>query len=658
MVRLAGREALTGRRGNAKLTRKFKRPGRRRATASRSGYRPAEEVDPRRRGLTETCDSSAAPLPYIPRMARLFALALLIAAVATTTASAHLERPSYWPDPAPDNSVSPPAGGKVPKARSLASAVTGRGPGEVRVVCQKRSLAKALASIRRARKQGFRLRPSQPVTRYSKKKARKMRRINRALKRQCEYRSIQAAVNASGNNDRVVIMPGRYMEPKSRKAPINDKRCNPELLQNDASGDTTPSYAYQVTCPNDQNLIYVQGRAVKGEPLETPRADRQGIPEQELGECVRCNLQIEGSGPKPEDVIIDAGEDYEGTGPEARPNGHAKHVVMRVDRADGFVGRNWLTRGGLEFGFYVEETDGVLLDRTKFFWNADYGHLSFTTDHNLIQNCDGMGAGDAAHLPGRRAGDGRRRRRTSIPTRRASTRRSRSATCATRRSATPGSMGNAVRITNNHIYGNTTGIASDTLSSGGHPGLPGGQRADRQQLHLLEQLLRLRRRLTRRAAGRGSDRRGRHLGRPERRAGQGQLVLRQLALRPLPAGGAGRAHERRRRGGRRSIRASPARVRRITGSRPPAATASPGTRWARCRPASSSRRSSTQFDVPHGTINGSAPLPNGVDFWWDEFSGNTGNCWFDNTGFDGSAGSCHRLRRRRLDARRAAEPAA
>ena len=46
-----------------------------------------------------------------------------------------------------------------------------------------------------------------------------------------------------------------------------------------------------------------------------------------------------------------------------------------------------------------------------------------------------------------------------------------------------------------------------------------------------------------------------------------------------------------------------------------------------------------EFDVPHGTINGSAPLPNGVDFWWDEFSGNTGNCWFNNTGFDGSPGT-------------------
>ena len=42
----------------------------------------------------------------------------------------------------------------------------------------------------------------------------------------------------------------------------------------------------------------------------------------------------------------------------------------------------------------------MLLDKTKFFWNADYGHLSFTTDHNVVQNCDGFGAGDAAVYPG------------------------------------------------------------------------------------------------------------------------------------------------------------------------------------------------------------------------------------------------------------------
>ena len=32
-------------------------------------------------------------------------------------------------------------------------------------------------------------------------------------------------------------------------------------------------------------------------------------------------------------------------------------------------------------------------------------------------------------------------------------------------------------------------------------------------------------------------------------------------------------------------------------------------------------------------------LPNGVDFWWDEFLLTTGNCWYANTGPDGTPGS-------------------
>ena len=112
-------------------------------------------------------------------------------------AGAHLERPSYWPDPAPDNSVTPPAGGKVPKARSLASAVTGAGPGEVRVVCQGKNGARSLrlvrTSIRKAQKRGFRLRPSQPLRKISAKRARVLRRINRALARKCKFHAVQPA---------------------------------------------------------------------------------------------------------------------------------------------------------------------------------------------------------------------------------------------------------------------------------------------------------------------------------------------------------------------------------------------------------------------------------------------------------------------------------
>ena len=208
-----------------------------------------------------------------------------------------------------------------------------------------------------------------------------------------------------------------------------------------------------------------------GDPPEPPLSNRQGIPAQELGPCVRCNLQIEGTGPKPEDVILDAGTDYEGTGPAAKPGGYAKHVVLRVDRADGFVGRNFLVRGAREHAFYNEEVDGILLDRVKFFWGADYGHLSFTSDHNLVENCEGFGAGDAVVYPGAAPETGSQATDFYPDAPRANTVIT---NCDLHGSALgySGSMGNAVRITNNHIYGNTTGISSDTLSAAGHPGFP------------------------------------------------------------------------------------------------------------------------------------------------------------------------------------------
>jgi hypothetical protein len=552
-------------------------------------------------------------------------------------AMAHLERPSYWPDPAPDTSVTPPAGGAVPFARPLTSAVTGKGPGDVRVVCQgKRSLKLALRSIRDARTNGYRVRPSQPKVFYGKKQARRMASINRKLFKRCGYDSIQQAVVDSGNNDRVVIMPGRYTEPRSRRAPKDDKRCNPELLQTDASGDATPSFAYQSKCPNDQNLIYVQGREVVGEPLAAPKEDRQGIPEQELGKCVRCNLQIEGSGAKPTDVIMDAGKKYEGSGPEAKPLGYAKHVVLRVDRADGFVGRNWTTRGGLEFGFYTEETDGTLLDRTAFYWNADYGHLSFTSDHQLVKNCDGMGAGDAAIYPGAAPETGSQATDFYPDAPRANTVITK---CDMRNSALgySGSMGNAVRITNNHIYGNTTGIASDTLSSAGHPGFPADSaEVDHNFIY------------------------SNNFNVYSKDAPVKPLVTVPIGTGIIYAGfNDAKVHDNwffdNWRDGTMLLAVPDA----LTSYGGPEGEVYPGVscagapdngistscgnrffnnRMGQVPPGFTFPDALDQFKTPHGAA-GSQALPNGNDFWWDEFPTNSANCWYGNTGVDGMPGS-------------------
>ena len=83
--------------------------------------------------------------------ARLWAgVCIAVSALAVPSlALAHRERPSYFPDPRPDRSVTPAAGGEVPRARSLASAVTGFGPGDVRVVCKGRGGSVSLAIVRR-----------------------------------------------------------------------------------------------------------------------------------------------------------------------------------------------------------------------------------------------------------------------------------------------------------------------------------------------------------------------------------------------------------------------------------------------------------------------------------------------------------------------------
>src|SRR3954468_23201686 len=90
------------------------------------------------------------------------ALALTLVAVLgpAGAALAHVERTSYWPDPRPDTSVRPAAGGKVPTPRSLASALDGRRVGDTRVVCKSDSLALTRAAITKARTKGVELRPS------------------------------------------------------------------------------------------------------------------------------------------------------------------------------------------------------------------------------------------------------------------------------------------------------------------------------------------------------------------------------------------------------------------------------------------------------------------------------------------------------------------
>src|SRR4051794_38068793 len=175
--------------------------------------------------------------------ALLVALVVFAAAiVAGTTASAHIERASYWPDPKPDTSVHPPTGGHVPRARSLYSALRKSPPGHTRVVCQGRvpsprrvrtltrrlraarkrhasgrglsSLERKLevtkrkykrgvrrnASIRRLRKaikkartRGYKFRPTDKTRHVSKRGGKRLLGFNEKLLARCKYHEIQPA---------------------------------------------------------------------------------------------------------------------------------------------------------------------------------------------------------------------------------------------------------------------------------------------------------------------------------------------------------------------------------------------------------------------------------------------------------------------------------
>ena len=405
----------------------------------------------------------------------------LVAVLLPALAFAHIERASYWPDPGPDTSVKPAAGGSVPAIRKLSSALNKKKPGKTRVVCAKvpskklrkhgsdkklsknKSIKALNKDIKKARK-GYTIRPSQPKTKLSKKKAKKLRKTNLKLLRQCRYKSIQDAVTASRNNDRVEIMPGLYTEPKSRAKPTNDPACDQYKITNDKSQSGAVSYAYQWHCPNDQNLIAVLGRQLTNTPVpQPPRVDRHVIPD--AGACIRCNLQIQGTGATPDAVTIDAGNTASGDG---APIGAVKDVGIRADRADGFVVDNIKVRHAREHDIYVIETDGSHLNRFRVPFAGEYGLLPFVADHSLIENCDGWGAGDSALYPGASADLGeavppnQRRYGTELRN------------CDMHHSALgySGTDGNAVWVHNNDLYDNTMGFSTDVFTAPGHPGFP------------------------------------------------------------------------------------------------------------------------------------------------------------------------------------------
>jgi hypothetical protein len=537
---------------------------------------------------------------------RLAALAVglvlaLVVLVAPPGAEAHIERPSYWPLPSADCSVTPCAGGRVPTARSLASAVRAGERGTTRVVCHADSMTRLRASIARARAHGYAVRPHDHRS-LSRKQAAALLRVNKALRKRCRYSEIQPAITASHNSDRVVVMPGVYTEPTASRQPTNDPRCTPDRITDNTGGDISGavSYPYQLHCPNDQNLIAVIGRALgPGRDPHPPRVDRHGIPNR--GACIRCNLQLEGSGVSADDVVVDAGRVASGNG---WPLGSRKDVGIRADRADGFVLRKITVRHAAEHNIYVIETNGYLLDQFKVYAGGDYGVLTFVGDHGLMQNCDAAGSGDSGLYPGAGAKTYAGRDPRFYPRPRYS---QQVRFCDSHRNLAgySGTDGSATHVDHNNFYDNALGFTTDVFTAAGHPGFP-------QQSDLVEYNNFYSNNFNPYLPGSPI-----HPSQPEP-VGTGMWI----------AGGNDNVvrynhfWDNWRRGAMLFAVPDATVCGPVIGSSIPV----PG-----CDPLKFSTSYRNRF---YGNTMGVGPAGqvarNGVDFWWDSFPTNTGNCWYLN----------------------------
>jgi hypothetical protein len=256
-----------------------------------------------------------------------------------------------------------------------------------------------------------------------------LRERNEELYAECQedgYRNIQAAVDhVERRGTRILIQPGVYRERPSRGAPTGD--CA-DLA--DASEPLT--YHEHRICPHVQNLI-----AILGDGPDQDRACDRSV----------CKLQLEGTGQRPEDVIVD--------------NDFSKLNAIRADRADGVYFRNFTVQESEFNSVYVIETDGFVIDRMVARWNDEYGFLTFSSDHGLYKRCEAYGNGDSGLYPGSAADLGHQR--PSIEIRR----------CSSHHNTLgySGTAGNSTFVHHNRFFKNGTGVVMDSFFPD-HPGLP------------------------------------------------------------------------------------------------------------------------------------------------------------------------------------------
>jgi len=312
-------------------------------------------------------------------------LGAVLAAAWAGVASAHLERPTTFP----------PGTGNVPVYRT---------DGPYLIAC----------------------RPETPVLAAHYPKP--LRTTVLRLFAECQqngFRHLQAAVDAvTARGTRILILPGEYREEPSLE-PLSEA-CSAVARKR------IRSYDDQLACPHADNLVAILGDGPDGDAMCDGRL---------------CDLQLEGIGRSPEDVVIDGG--------------FHKLNVIRADRADGLYVRNLTVQRSTFSALYIIETDGFAIDRVLGRWNAEYGFLTFTVDHGLYVDCEAYGNGDSGLYPG--SASDLHGTRTAVEINR----------CRSHHNflGLAGTAGNSLFVHDSDFYENSLGIGLDSLFPG-HPGLP------------------------------------------------------------------------------------------------------------------------------------------------------------------------------------------
>ncbi len=292
---------------------------------------------------------------------------------------------------------------------------------------------------------------------------------NKQLLRECEFSSIQTAINTiTKPKTSVYILPGYYTEKRWAEKKRSDY-CSHLATESDSplgasatyigslsspdtgaaaaaedDGTSDPiamSYSDQRRCRHNLNLIAIMG-------------DR--TPDNKSIHCdsALCGTQLVGTGASKQAVIID--------------NKFSKLNAIRADRAGGIVLRNFTVQQAEFNAVYVLETDGFLLDRLVTRGNDEYGILAFASDHGLIEHTNNYYNGDSGIYPGSGSDLNGDNPDFEVTRYAIEIRYNKSHDNTLGYS---GTAGNSIHAHHNEFYDNATGIATDSLFPG-HPGLP------------------------------------------------------------------------------------------------------------------------------------------------------------------------------------------